>query len=261
MGKVKDLTGQRFHKLVALKCLGIKNHKSQWLCMCDCGNSIVVASDKLKSGNTKSCGCLKPQFVDLTGMIFGNLIVIKRMPNNKRGNAVWKCDCKCGSTVFAATDSLKNGNTQGCGCKSKETARIRSLNSHRRTRVYSIYNCMKQRCYNQNNKGYKNYGGRGIKICEEWLNDYAKFYDWAIKSGYKDDLTIDRIDVNGNYEPLNCKWSTCKEQNNNRRSSIYLSYQGKTQTIYDWSIETGIKYSKLLRRFHENWPPGKILNN
>lgn len=260
MPKIKDLDGQRFSNLVVLKYLGIEKHKAQWQCKCDCGNIAIVSSSNLIAGNTKSCGCLKPKYVDLTGKKFGNLIVMKRINNNKRGEAVWECHCKCGNIVYTTSGSLNSGNTQGCGCKSKETAKLRSIKNHKDSRLYKVYHWMKQRCYDKNNKQYKNYGGRGIKICDEWLSDYTKFYDWAVNNGYEKGLTIDRKNNNGNYEPNNCQWVTQKVNNNNRRSSIYLSYGGKTQTIYDWSIETGINHFTLLYRFHKKWPPEKILN-
>lgn len=110
----------------------------------------------------------------------------------------------------------------------------------RRTRLYNIWCCMKKRCYNKNYTYYHNYGGRGIKVCEEWLNDFQAFYDWSMSHGYSDDLTIDRKDNDGDYCPDNCRWVNRKSQNRNSRNCHYLEYNGETHTITEWSEITGI---------------------
>lgn len=116
------------------------------------------------------------------------------------------------------------------------------------TRIYKIYVGMKDRCYNSNNGNYVNYGGRGIKICEEWLKDARVFYEWAINNGYKDNLSIDRIDVNGNYEPNNCRWITLAEQQRNKRTNLKITYQNKTQTLAEWSKELGVSATCISSR-------------
>lgn len=128
------------------------------------------------------------------------------------------------------------------------------------TRIYKTWVRMKVRCYNQNHDRYKNYGGRGITVCDEWKNDFKKFYEWAMKNGYSDDLTIDRIDVNGNYEPSNCRWITNKEQCNNRRNNHFITYNGKTQTVSEWAEEIGLDYNTLLVRINRlHWDIEKAL--
>lgn len=127
------------------------------------------------------------------------------------------------------------------------------------TRLYRIYSNMKKRCYNSNMINYKNYGGRGIKVCNEWLDNFMTFYDWAMDNGYRDDLTIDRIDINGNYEPANCRWLTYKQQANNRRNNVYLTYDGKTQTMKEWADELNIPYSRINCRHRRGYTDKECL--
>lgn len=127
------------------------------------------------------------------------------------------------------------------------------------TRIYNIWIRMKVRCYNKNYDRYKDHGGRGIVMCDEWKHDFMTFYNWAMDNGYKEGLTIDRIDNDGNYEPNNCRWSTPKQQCNNRRTNIYLTYEGKTQTIAQWAEELGVKDSTMHCRYYRGWPTKDIL--
>ena len=163
-----DLTGQRFGRLTAVSCTGIKqNGNYMWNCKCDCGKDVVVKADHLRRGDTQSCGCI-------------NAGRQKGIPR--------KHGCAC------------NGNKE---------------------RLYGVWSAMKNRCENPNHMHYKNYGGRGIKICPEW-HDFITFRNWAVSTGYdenapKGQCTIDRIDVNGNYYPDNCRWVDMKTQNGNRR--------------------------------------------
>lgn len=120
----------------------------------------------------------------------------------------------------------------------------------RHTRLYGIYQHMKQRCYNPNNKDYHCYGERGIIVCDEWLNDFQAFYDWAMSNGYQENLTLDRMNVNGNYEPTNCRWATSKEQANNTRANHYITFEGKTHTMSEWAKIMRISYSTLRYRLN-----------
>lgn len=125
-----------------------------------------------------------------------------------------------------------------------------------KTRLYRIWCCMKNRCYNKNNVGYHNYGGRGIRVCDEWLgeNGFQNFYVWAIANGYTDELTLDRIDVNSDYSPCNCRWATAKEQLNNTRCNVTVEYNGETKTLKQWADEYGINYVTLHARYRRyNW--------
>lgn len=134
------------------------------------------------------------------------------------------------------------------------------MENPRKTRIYSIYKGMKDRCRYKTNDNYERYGGRGIRVCEEWLADYMNFYNWAINNGYKEGLTLDRIDPNKNYEPDNCRWATYKEQANNTRRNNYITYNNKTHTLTEWSEILGIKRSTLSNRIvTKKWDIEKAL--
>lgn len=185
---------------------------------------------------------------DLTGKRFERLVVVERTANNKR-QPVWICKCDCGNYTKVQSSNLKSGNVRSCGCLAKEIKPSLTHGLHG-TRLYEIWHGMKQRCYLPTVKPYKNYGGRGIKVCDEWKNDFMSFYNWAITNGYREYLTLDRIDNDGNYEPNNCRWITRKEQSNNKRTNRYITYNGKTHTLSQWCEILGVKRHILKYRLN-----------
>lgn len=196
--------------------------------------------------------CAK-KFVDLTGQKFGKLTVLKKCGNTKEGKTVWLCKCECGNETKVIGRDLRNGHTQSCGCLHKEVMRKKQYkHGLAKTRINNIYHNIKARCTNPKNISYSNYGQRGIKICEEW-QDFEPFYKWALENGYADTLTIDRIDVNGNYEPLNCRWVTQKQQQNNRRNNHYVKINNKKHTLQEWAKIYNISINTIRTRLSRGW--------
>lgn len=173
------------------------------------------------------------------------------------------CKCDCGNETTTTLNLLRQGKKKSCGCLFKERnpkilkPKSRITYKMENTRLYHIWCGMKQRCYNKNKKGYKNYGGRNIQICDEWLK-FENFYSWAISNGYEDNLTIDRIDSNGNYEPSNCRWASWKQQENNKRTNRYITVKGETKTLSEWSRVTGLGKETIRWRLENGWGIDKI---
>lgn len=195
---------------------------------------------------------------NLTGQKFGRLSVLSfDHKDEKSRKRFWKCQCNCGNIVIVYQNHLKSGHTKSCGClHSRQDINVKHGCCRRKVpkeRVYKIWAGIKNRCLNDNNQAFSRYGGREISICEEWLN-FETFKSWALNNGYKDDLTINRIDVNGDYEPSNCRWATPKEQANNRRNSTLLTFNGETHTLSEWENITGISQKVISSRINKlNW--------
>lgn len=192
------------------------------------------------------------RLIDLKGQRFGKLTVLERACPERKGKVYWVCRCDCGNYTVVAGDNLKSGNTKGCGCMQVEGARkVNKKHGRTGTKLYKAWDSMRQRCYNPQKDHYEDYGGRGISVCDEWANDFSSFCDWAMSHGYNEKLTLDRIDVDGNYCPENCRWSTMKEQQNNRRSNHLLTYKNETHTMMEWSEILGVSYSALKKRIYK----------
>ncbi len=191
------------------------------------------------------------KLINLVGKKFGRLLVIgKAEPLN--GHTRWHCKCDCGNECIVQGSSLKSGNTQSCGCYKVENAKklystVRQNDKH----LYAVWNGMKQRCLNKNNKSYSNYGGRGIKVDEKWINSYEVFYNWATSAGYKKGMEIDRIDNNGNYCESNCRFVSKEVQANNKRNVKVYTINGVTKTLPQWCREYNQNYYLVRQRVYK----------
>ena len=196
-----------------------------------------------------------------TGEGFGKLTVVSL--DNTRKGPYYICKCKCGKEKSIYKYDLIYGKSKSCGCvtRAKASERCKQRNYKHglgRTRLCHIWADMKRRCYDIKSKDYKDYGNRGIIICEEWLKDFVSFYNWAMANGYNDNLTIDRIDVDGNYEPANCRWVTITEQARNRRNNYFITYKGETKCLSEWSRGFGIGCGTLKYRLTRGWSVDKV---
>ena len=204
---------------------------------------------------------------DLTGLKFGKLTVLKlektkqKFKENglKAGKLYyWLCKCECGKLSIVEHYKLIN-KTRSCGCLKIESLIKRSTkHGCKHKKIYPVWQGIKDRCFNKNNKRYNCYGGRGISVCDEWL-DFQTFYNWAQANGYKEGLTIDRIDVNRNYEPSNCRWVTTEIQNKNTRQNHKVTYNGVTKCVCEWAEDIGINEATLRYRL-KAWGIEKALN-
>jgi hypothetical protein len=204
MAKYTDYTGTVFGKLTVLKMLPSRNKNSYCLCKCECGNIKEICLTSLKYGTTKTCGCGRTK--DYTGQRFGKLTVIKMVKNVNRKGFSCLCKCECGNEKIIRTDALLKGKTTSCGCYSKEIAHQKAVTHNLSySRIYRLYRNIIQRCTNPNSELFHCYGGKGIKIGEDF-NTFEKFYEWSMNNGYSDNKQIHRIDSNKDYTANNCVW-------------------------------------------------------
>lgn len=233
MSKYDGLEDKKFNKLTIVKRTEGKRYFYD--CICDCGKKVSVNQYNIVLGTTKSCGCAAVK--DLTGKRFGKLVAIKPI-GKKYNRTVWLCKCDCGNEVEVVGTALSSGNTNSCGCSTLKHGMFG-------TRIYNVWHTMKERCYVKSQTSYKNYGGRGIKVCDEW-QEFIPFMKWAYENGYDEnakrgECTLDRIDVNGDYCPENCRWVSQSVQSNNRRDNVYIEYNGVVDTLSNHARSAGIK--------------------
>lgn len=233
-----DLSGEEYENFKVIKQGNGRytnggHYKTTWICRCVCGKEFEVDGEKIRKGLVYSCGCMRYKnrdkyYEDLTGKKFGKLTVVRRLKPEevKTKQYNWLCKCECGRYVSASANKLKTGIAKSCGCLKDDFSigDITRTHGKSHSKIYNVYSGMKQRCFNPNNDRYKNYGGRGITICDEWLgeNGFENFYRWAMEAGYDEsksrtEQSIDRIDVNGNYEPSNCRWADSYTQARNKQ--------------------------------------------
>lgn len=199
-------------------------------------------------------------FRDLTNLRFGKVTVVGFSNMDKNNKARFLCRCDCGKEFVVIGASLLSGNTRSCGCLKKEQwLKQRTKHGLSKTTLYPIWGEIIQRTKNKKNRDYKNYGGRGIKVCKEWEENFKSFYEWSIKNGYKKGLSIDRINVNGDYCPENCRWATPKEQGRNTRKNQKISFGGETHCISEWAEILNIKDNILRFRIKRGWTISRAL--
>lgn len=219
-------------------------------CLCICGTSINVLRGSLVDGSTTSCGCLgqgkRTAKIIPIGSVFGRLTVVgvgqRHFGTDGSNTATTRCKCECGGSVDVRNNLLRRGSTTSCGCKLKHHP------DGSTTPEYFSWRAMIRRCYKPRDKGYPRYGGRGIKVCEEWRQSYEAFLAY-VGQRPSSSHTLDRFpDNNGNYEPGNVRWATKREQANNRRTNRMIEFEGELRSLTQWAFAKGLAYSTIFGR-------------
>lgn len=191
------------------------------------------------------------KFIDITGKRFNSLVVIKRLENAKGGVVRWECLCDCGNITAVRGSNLKNGAVKSCGCRREDAGKLNSTHGMSKSKLYRKWAGMKQRCYNNSIASFKDYGGRGIKVCNEWKDSFETFRDWALSHGYSDDLTIERIDTEKDYCPNNCMWIPFNKQQGNRRICYSFVHNGESKNLADWCRDLNLDYYMVHNRIYK----------
>lgn len=235
------------HELTIIEYVG--NGKVK--CLCSCGEYCVKRYTDMKKGRTKSCGHLKraQQSPNCEGEKFNKLLAVKEL-EIVDGQRYYLFRCDCGNEVERKLKEVRGEKLKSCGCGEGNFTTHHKTHGLSKTRLYGIHKGMTRRCYNKKDNSYKSYGGRGISICREWQGEAGliNFTNWALNNGYKDSLSIDRINNDGNYEPSNCRWTDVVSQQNNTSQNIFSEYNGKTQTVAEWARELELTYDSLWKR-------------
>lgn len=247
-----DLTAQKFGRWTVVSYSHKDSAGAKWNCKCECGGDRIVYGFMLKSGRSTSCGCFKRDMlckkskgntkrrIDLTGQRFG-LLTVQKISKTEKGFLFWECVCDCGGSRAIKSHKLRGGDVTHCGCNNRELHGDTSNSNNKYTKEYMAWLSMKARCYDKNTKNYKDYGGRGITVCDRWKNSYVNFLSDVGRAPTKNH-SLDRWpdNENGNYEPSNFRWATPKQQSGNRRSNVWLEFQGKKMILQDWAHELSV---------------------
>lgn len=266
MSKFRDLVGKRFGDLIVIEFVALNNQKRAiWKCRCEsCGTIKAVRSDALISGRSKTCGC---RHTDLTGRRFGRLMVTSISGSSKYKRRVWSCECECGNIIEASSGYLLNGETKSCGClvhsgdhrvthgarreqkRERATFGPASKGGHHsmRAKAYTAWVNMKARCYNEGYRGYSSYGGRGITVCDGWKDSFEKFLA-DVGEPPRPDLTLERLDPNGNYEPSNVAWASELVQRLNKQDT-QPQFIDLKETLRELCRRSEISFDKLFEAF------------
>lgn len=198
-----------------------------------------------------------PPKLELSGRRFGKLLVENEHGRDLHGAVMWLCVCDCGSSSVVRGTGLIAGRTRSCGCGMSEAARRPKTHGASKTALYRRWRAMLDRVQNPNHGEFGNYGGRGIQVCDRWHSFIAFRADMG--NTFQEELTLERVDVNGNYEPANCRWATSREQNINRRNNHKVTFQGQTMTVQEWGEKLGIKPNTIVTRLRRGWPIERAL--
>lgn len=250
---VSDITTKQFGYLTAIRPTAKRrNHCIVWECLCRCGNTHFVTTAILASGNIRSCGCVRKEGrpsarLSLTGQRFGRLTAIRITASRKHGSVIWECVCDCGNLYHARAALLNSGGVTNCGCQKK-----RFRHGLCGTRIYRVWAGMMQRCYNSNQSEFHNYGGRGIKVCDEWHD--AAIFARDVGDPPKGAYSLDRYpDKNGDYKPGNVRWATPTEQSRNTRRNKPITAFGETRFAADWVPFRNIPIWTIRSRIYAGW--------
>lgn len=269
---LKDITGEQYGYLTAMEFDHRDKNRTYWRFRCKCGKEVIRATYKLYDTKTPSCGCYQlelneqarvrreeqqrtkegkvkyrhynsKKYRDLSGEKYGRLKVINKTNDNVGLDADYLCLCDCGRSIIKTQQYLINNKIPSCGCARKNAV----PHDADRDRLKRIYNGMINRCYNKNSDSYKYYGKKGIVVCEWWLSEggFDSFCRWALANGYSNDLTIDRINVYGNYTPRNCRWADIKTQANNTTKTHTIEYNGELMGMKEFAEKMGLNYAKV----------------
>lgn len=219
-----------------------------------CGFRKLINVRKNRKIKTKlKCeGCKQIEIMSHIGEIYNRWKILEFVEINKFYEKVYKCQCECGTISNVSLSDLKSNRSVSCGCYRREISKeLNTKHGLKDSRIYETYSSMKQRCYNPNNKSYSDYGGRGIYICEEWLNDFINFYNWSIENGYEEGLTIDRKDNDGPYSPWNCRWVNRTTQANNKRNNVMVQIFNQEYPLSTITNRFNVVYERTRRHVRD----------